>query len=109
MSRNSKRRRSARYKNDMSRASFDQEIDNLIVKISNEIDDQINRYKKVGKTFDLLYVVKLVAAKHVTQAKIDTIQDVYASGEDMMELSRSFEKSNRIVTVINNMIKVETY
>lgn len=107
MSKRSRNRRT-HNKNMSNNNTISDDLEELISVISSDIEFHITRYKRIGKTFDLLYVVKLIAAKHAAMAKVEAFSSFYTNGEDMVAIGLDYDRTNRLVTSVNNMIRVET-
>ena len=101
--RNRKRVNKVRSNDDVNVAT----IEEVAGKISKEIDDLLIEYKRRGKKFDLLYIIKLVAAKYSMEYYNKAISDVYCSTFDQSVIARLYSDSFASSNTISSMIKSE--
>lgn len=103
----SRKRSAKRSRNSLS---ISDEVDIEYEHVSSVIDRHINRYKQTGKTFDLLHVVKLAAVKMISDEKANTISSLYFGGNNGgVSASDHLRRSNNISSIVENMIRAESY
>lgn len=79
----------------------------LLEEIEQRVDDAIHDWKEFGGGYDLLFIVKLEAAKIACEMCFDVLNNIYASNKDDKAISKMYHEIYSLWESSNNCIFAE--